>query len=114
MHVKNVRKLLLSLLGIQLLNSCSHVTVPDIQLYSVAGDLQAGADFVYTGHDEVGEVSMHEIIAILEDGAVCMSSDDFKRNKTAIEQSCYKLGNACSYEVRQAISDFNRRSSQLP
>lgn len=111
--MKNVKRLSLILLATTLLASCGHVEIPDIKIYSVAGDLQAGADFVHTGHDEIGEVSMHEIVKILEDGAIIMSSQDFKRNKTAIEQACYKLGKACSYEVRKAITDFNRRSDQL-
>lgn len=79
----------------------------------MAGDLQAGADWVSTCSDESGEISMHDLIEMLEDGAIIMSSPDFKSGKTETEQSCYKLGAMCSYEVRKSIQDFNRRTDKL-
>lgn len=81
-----------------------------MDIYSIAGIIQAGADKVSTCSDETSEVSMSKIFDILEDGAIIIPSEDFKRNKTATEQACYALGSACSYEVRQAIQDFNRRT----
>ncbi len=113
MRAVNGGLLLLFLLAILALSGCTHVQFPDMRLYSVAGDLQAGADYVYTGHDEQGEVGMKELIDLLEDGAIIMSSEDFKRNKTATEQACIALGNQCSFEIRQALEDFNQRTYPL-
>lgn len=108
--MRNVEKLSLSLFVGALLSSCASVQMPCMDVYSIAGIMQAGADKASTCSDETSEVSMHEIFKILEDGAIIIPSNDFKRNKTASEQACYKLGARCSYEVRQAIQDFNRRT----
>lgn len=105
--MKNIRRLLLSLLGILALSSC-RVSFPDVQLCSVAGVIMAGADCSYTGHEENSEMQAKEFIDWLENGAICMSSADRAREKSAIESACVKLGNACSFEVKQLIQTMDR------
>lgn len=80
-----------------------------MRVCSVAGTLMAGANCAFTGHDENIELSMSELIKFLEDGALIVSSEDYKRNKTAAEQACYKLGAACGFEVRKALEDADKR-----
>jgi hypothetical protein len=84
-----------------------------MRVHAVPGDLMAGANWAYTGHDETGEMSFREFIDFLEGGALCVSSEDYKRNKIATEQACYKLGAACGYEVRKTIADTDRRISEI-
>lgn len=81
--------------------------MPDIRVYAVSGRLQAGMDWAQTGSSATGEISMAEAIKFLEGGALCMSSKDYKRQKTAIEEACYRLGDTCTYETKQAISKVN-------
>lgn len=103
---------LLSLFAILALSSCA-VEFPDIKLYSVAGTLQAGADYAYTGHDETGEITMEELFHMLEDGAIIMVSEDYMKQKTAAEQACIKLGAGCSFEIKQALKDSDRRIQSI-
>jgi hypothetical protein len=105
--VKNTKLLLLSSFAIAGLSGCK-VTFPDVKLCSVAGIFAAGMDCSYTGHDENSEMTAKEMIDFLEAGAICMSSEDRKREKTAIEKACVKLGNGCSFEVKQLIQSMDR------
>lgn len=40
-------------------------------------------------------------------GAVMQSSEDYGKQKTALEEACRELGSRCSYEVQQAIAQMN-------
>lgn len=84
-----------------------------MRVCSVAGTLMAGANCAYTGEDTTEELSMAKLIELLEGGALIVSSEDYKRNKTAAEQACYKLGPACGFEVRKAIEDADKRIQQV-
>jgi hypothetical protein len=88
-----------------MLSACTSVQVPDVKIYAVAGRLQAGMDWAATGHEETGEITMGETIKFLEAGALCMSSPDYMRLKTAVEQLCYTAGGQCSYEVLKKTTD---------
>ncbi|NTU74270.1 hypothetical protein HGB07_09115 [Candidatus Roizmanbacteria bacterium] len=63
-------------------------------------------------------MTLDEFIDFLEPtdtrgGAVCMSGDDWTALKTAIEQLCRRMGNKCTYEMRQIISlHFNKSNIQ--
>lgn len=110
--MKNVKSLWLSLLALTL-SSCSHTQFPDFPVFSVAGDLQAGADYTWVGHDEVGEISMQEVIDILEDGAIIIRSNDWKRQKAAGETACIALGSMCSQQVLESLRNADERSKRL-
>ena len=90
-----------------LLSSCK-VEFPDVQICSVAGIFAAGMDCSYTGHEENTEMDAKAMIEFLEDGAVCMSSEDRAREKTAVEQACVKLGSQCTFEIKQLISKMDK------
>lgn len=89
------------------LSSC-RVSFPDVKICSVAGILMAGADCSFTGHSENSEMGAKEFIDWLENGAICMSSEDRAREKSAIEQACTKLGAGCSFEIRQMIQSIDK------
>ena len=70
-------------------------------------------DCAQTGSDRTSEINMIEMVKFLEEGAICMSSEDYKRQKNAIEQACVQLGNACTFETKQAIKEVDTRVSSL-
>lgn len=109
----NTKQLLLSLFAILALSACASIRYPDMKVYAVPGAIIAGANWSYTGHDETGEISFKELIELLEGGALIVSSEDYKRNKIASEQACYKLGAACGFEVRKTIADTDRRINKI-
>lgn len=45
--------------------------------------------------------------------ALCISSNDFAKLKTAVEQLCHKLGNKCTYEDKQMIARMNEAYIRL-
>lgn len=108
----NTKLLCLSLFATALLPSCA-VKFPDVKVHTVAGRFQAGMNWAYTGHDETGEIDAQEALEFLEGGALCLSSQDYLAQKNAIEEACYKLGSACSFEVKQVIQDVDKRIAAL-
>lgn len=122
-----MRRLWLFLL-LSVLSSCS-VTVPNIMLCTTAGVLSAGGDCSKTLSDEPATLDLDQWIAFLEPqseqvlpgdvkvpargGALCMSSDDFSKLKTAMEQACHKLGRWCSYEVQTTMEQSSKRIGLL-
>jgi len=100
----STKKHWLSLFAILALSGCQTVTIPDVKICSVAGIIAAGADCSYTGHEENTEMNVQELIRFLEGGAIIMSADDRVKEKTAVEQACYLLGDRCTFEIKQAIS----------
>lgn len=99
-----MRNIFLLLFVTLALSACKRVLVPDVKICSVAGILAAGANCSSTGHDENSEMDVKELIDFFEDGAMCMSADDRRKEKTAIEQACYSLGDRCTFEMKQVIS----------
>lgn len=104
--MRPTKRLLLSLAAIAGLSSC-RVEFPDTKQCSVAGIFAAGMDCSHVGHDENTEMDAKEMIDFLEAGAICMSAEDRSAEKTAIERACVKLGNGCSFEVKQLISKID-------
>lgn len=106
-------KILLSLFAIQALSACA-VKFPDVKTCTVAGVILAGADCDYTGHAEPSEMGMEAFINWLEDEqALCVSSKDYVRQKSAAEQACTKLGPSCSYEVRKSLEEMSGRIDKI-
>lgn len=109
--MKNTKKLFLILFVCT--NSCA-VQVPNVRVCSVAGFFTAGADCAYTLSDNVEEMSAQEFVKFLEGDdshgpALCQSTEDYVKVKTALEQACYKLGNQCTYEIKQAFINVTAR-----
>lgn len=94
------------------LNGCEKVEFPDVRLCSLAGVIAAGMDCSHTGHDEDSELDAKEMIDFLEGGAICMSAEDRKKEKTAAEQACVLLGSRCTFEMKKAISRMDARAKK--
>lgn len=45
--------------------------------------------------------------------ALCMSSEDYQKIKTALEQACYKLGHWCSKETKVEGEKASTRLTDL-
>lgn len=105
MRIKN----LYLILSATAISSCASVTFPNARICSVAGRLQAGMDCAFTGSDKTQEMNMREAIDFLEAGALCMSSQDYLKQKNAIEKLCYDAGSKCSYETQKQIEKLNAR-----
>ena len=119
----------MSLLAALLLSGCAHITVPNTEVCSVAGLIDAGADCVQTIQNTRRSMDLAELIVFLEaqpeyvdtDGvyhsargaAFIMSADDFNKMKTALEQACEKLGNQCTYEMRMTYQNVKNNIDSL-
>ena len=131
LKIKNVLNILCSLTLLVLLSACDKLKVSDTEACAVAGRLKAGADCVHTLSDEERSMNLDELITWLEPqeakvdpksgkiispergAAICQSAADFNSNKTALEQACYALGNACSYEIKEAIKKMDKNTTSL-
>src|SRR5689334_11961796 len=92
-----------------LLLSCAGVEIPNTRVCVVAGKLSAGGDCAYTGSATTEQMSFEEFVDFLEareerpdpkdpakrlpakGAALCQSSEDWTRAKTALEQACKLL-----------------------
>lgn len=99
-----------------LLSACSSIKLPDAKICAVSGVMAAGADCAYMNSGKVEELNLDQFVTFLEPqvepprgAAMCMSSEDFSKLKTAIEQACAKLGTSCTKETQEGI----RRVSAL-
>ena len=110
MSIKNICLILCAL------GSSSCITVPNVKTCAVAGVLLAGADCAWTNTRTTSELSFNELIEMLEPklcefegcteraGAIFMSSEHYKRQKTALEKACKKLedmGSQCTLELEE-------------
>lgn len=112
MPAKYTKQLWLSLFPLLALNGC-RVEFPDITLCSVSGIFAAGMNCSATGHDETSEMDAAAMIKFLEAGAICMSSDDRRREQVARDQACNKLGNACNFEMKKQFKDSDARAAKI-
>jgi hypothetical protein len=98
------------------------VTVPNTKVCSVAGVISAGGICAETLTSRTSDLTMDEFLDFLEaqperpdpkdpskklpahGAAVCQSSEDWNKQKTALEQACRELGKRCSYEIRRALA----------
>lgn len=98
--------------------------VRDTEVCSVAGVMAAGMDCAHTRTDETRSMTLDQTLEFLEPrigskgsperaGAMCMSADDYTKQKTDLESICRMLGDRCSYEVKQAIAEADRRLTAL-
>ena len=100
-------------MSLVLLNSCASVQVPNTEVCAVAGKVQYGANCVHTLSDETREMQFEEFIKFLEPSnnppkgaALCQSSDDWNKQKTALEEACKILKDKCTYQIQQAIANI--------
>jgi hypothetical protein len=97
-------------------------TVHDTEVCSVAGVMMAGMDCAHTRSDETRSMTLDQTIEFLEPqvgdpktgkgtraGAMCMTAGNYVQQKNDLETVCRMLGERCSYEIKQAIADANRR-----
>jgi hypothetical protein len=97
--VVNIKKLWL-LLFISLVNT-GCVTIPNVEVCSVAGSMTAGSDCDQTLVSSPKRISLEETVAVLEGGGVFMTADAFGQMKTALEEACRELGKRCKKEIKQ-------------
>jgi hypothetical protein len=115
--VKSIKSVWLSLcVG---LSGCT-VQLPNIKICSVAGNMSAGLDCAWTNDDATEEMNLDQAVAFLEPqiepergGALCMSSEDFSKLKSAMEQACKKLGTSCTKETKENIVQVSERMDGL-
>lgn len=105
------RKTSLLSFAFALLSGCATVQVPNTRVCAVAGRFSAGMDCAYTQTDQTESMTMDEALDFLEPQvspergpALCQSSEDWVRMKTALEQACTALGRKCTTEVKQSIA----------
>jgi hypothetical protein len=99
-----------------LLNGCASVQIPNTRVCSPAGSVASGGFCNYTIQGEPEDLSFEAFIAFLEadevtgkGAAMCQSSADWARQKSALEQACRKLGSSCTYEMKTAFRKVSRR-----
>ena len=115
-----------SLLGLALLSlsGCMSVRIPNTEICAVSGRLAMGANCANTLNDQTRQLNLGEFIDFLEPRvspsgdvvkgpALCMSTIDFERLKTAIEQACTLLEQRCTYEMQEAIRYANGNVTEL-
>lgn len=101
------------------LSAC--VSVPNTRTCTAAGSVAQGAICAETLTGRTSEMDLDEFLDFLEPqeerpdparpgqrlparaGALCQSSEDWNKMKTALEQACRELGRRCSYEVEQQL-----------
>ncbi len=105
--MKDIKLLWQSSFVILALSGCQTVTFPDVTNCSVAGIIAAGMDCAATGHDENTEMNVKQTIDFLEAGAICMSAEDRKKEKTAAERACVLLKDRCTFEMKQKNSKMD-------
>lgn len=101
------------------LSACS-VQIPNVVVCSTAGYMSAGADCAESLSDETKVLTLDEWIAFLEPNietgrgaALCLSSEDFTKLKTALDQACSKLGRWCSKEIKEETQKAEMRVASL-
>ena len=109
----NLKKLRLSLViaSISLLVS-SCITIPDIEVCMVPFKLENGAICESSNSDHSRQLSPFDLITLIEGSeeippAFIISSQDFEKLKTALQQACHKLGDSCSKEIRSFNARFH-------
>lgn len=115
-----------SLLGLVLLSlfGCMSVRIPNTEVCAVSGRLAMGANCANTLTDQTRQLNLGEFIDFLEPRvsptgdvvkgpALCMSTVDFEKLKTAIEQACQLLEQRCTYEMQEAIRFANGNIDDL-
>ncbi len=95
------------------LPSCKKVVMPDVTGWSVAGILAAGMNGAATGHDETKEMNFAQTVKFLEDGAICFSAEDRKKEQIARDQACVLLKDRCTYEMKEEFKRADARLAKL-
>jgi hypothetical protein len=121
-----MRKLLLLSLFSIISSGCVHITVPETEACTVAGDQTAGAFCAKSISGSTRNMNLDEWIEFItpqlerpdpehagqvlpaRGGAVCQSELDYGRIKTTLEQACRELGNDCSYELKATIKTMEK------
>lgn len=100
--------------------SCAHIKVPNTEVCAVAGVVAAGADCAETQTKKTRSMNMDMFIEWLEPdektqrgAALCQSSDDWNKQKTALETACRKLGVGCTYEMKKVIASVTGNIENL-
>lgn len=107
----------LSLFLFTLSSGC--VTIPNTRPCTVAGLLSAGAICAETLTGKTSEITFDEVIDMITPrpasegvparaGAILLTTDDYNRMKTALDQACRELGTRCKREVKDTIEAMDR------
>lgn len=115
-----------------LLFGCTSVVVPDTEVCAVSGLMSAGADCSHTlakppqtrsmdldewinflePQKEVRDPVHGSLIRAQHGAALCQSSEDWNKQKTALEQACKLLGSKCTYEIKRGAGLDKQEKNQ--
>lgn len=102
------------------MSSCTSIKVPDVEVCAVAGRMAAGAECTTAISGTGRSLALDEFIKYLEPdpvtekgAAIVMSSAGFTAYKTAFEQACAKLRNACKEPVMEQFNTITRNVEGL-
>jgi hypothetical protein len=109
-----------------LVSACKTISIPNTEVCAVAGVMSAGANCAETLSEKTREMTLDEFLEFLEPKeelrdektgkiiqaerapAICQSATDWNALKTSLETACEKLGNSCTYDIRESISKMTR------
>lgn len=118
MRVKKLVLLFLGLFGS--LSACTGVEIPNVRVCAVAGVMAAGADCAWTLSDKIESMNLDQFIDFLEPdsntgkgAALCQSSADWNKQKTALELACKSLGAKCTKETIEALQFASKQIKAL-
>ena len=111
-NLKMLIKILFLHLTALCLSNCA-TAIPDIEVCASGYSLEMGASCVSSLSDKTRELSGAEFMAYLEPSptkasALCMSSSDYSKLKTVIEQLCHKQGQKCTKAMKKALSRLDQ------
>lgn len=113
------------------LSACNGIRIENTTVCTVAGKLSAGMICAETLTPKTGDLSFEQAVEFLEPqferpdpaqpgkvlparaGALCQSSADWNKMKTALEQACEKMGDNCSKDIRTDLKSFSAKTAGL-
>ena len=110
-----LRKLFLTLLSLILLDSCASITIPDIEICTIKGQLQYGMICENTLSSKNRELTFDQSIDFLQanekhGAALCQSSQDWMLLKNTIEFACKAMKKRCTKKI---VSDITKTIDEL-
>lgn len=102
-----------------LVSACGTTTqIPNTMVCTSAGSLHNGAICAETITGNTSDMTFEMFLDFLEpkeagpfnparSGAICQSSADWGKQKTALEQACRAMGARCSYEIKQILRNMS-------
>lgn len=127
MKTKKFLSLSFVTIALALLSGCStaikkqvELKLEDQQVCFVAGIMAAGANCAHTISGETYELSLPELIKMLEPskaenrpGAAIMSADHFNKIKTSLDIVCASIGEFCTLDIKEQLKKTGETISSV-